>query len=72
MQRQLLLVAILILGSTAPTANLVAQLNPPQAAHPNVVLILMDDLGYGDLAATVGRMLVRPTSTDSREGVRLT
>jgi arylsulfatase A-like enzyme len=74
MQRQLLMVAILILGSTAQTANLVAQGSPRQAVHPpNVVLILMDDLGYGDLGSYGGPDAATPNVDRlAREGVRLT
>ena len=56
----------------APIANAVAQ-NAPQRARPNVVLILMDDLGYGD----IGSYGVTDASTPNldrlaRQGVRLT
>jgi arylsulfatase A-like enzyme len=74
MQRQLLIVAILILGSTAQAANLVAQRSPRQAVPtPNVVLILMDDLGYGDLSS-YGGPDARTPNVDrlAREGVHLT
>ncbi len=72
MQRQLLLVAILLLSSNARTASLVAQQSSPQS-HPNVVLILMDDLGYGDLGS-YGVPDARTPNVDrlAREGVRLT
>ena len=55
-----------------PLANAVAQ-NAPQRARPNVVLILMDDLGYGD----IGSYGVTDASTPNldrlaRQGVRLT
>ena len=49
--------------------------SPPMSAQrpPNVVLILMDDLGYGDLGS-YGATDVRTPSIDrlAREGVRLT
>jgi arylsulfatase A-like enzyme len=72
MQRQLLLVAILLLGSPAQAANLLALQSSPQS-HPNVVLILMDDLGYGDLGS-YGVPDARTPNIDrlAREGVRLT
>jgi arylsulfatase A-like enzyme len=74
MQRHLLLVATLLVGSNAQIANLVAQPNPRQADHtPNVVLILMDDLGYGDVGS-YGGPDARTPNVDrlAREGVRLT
>jgi arylsulfatase A-like enzyme len=61
-----LLAAALLLGASAP---LPAQTTRP----PNVVLILMDDLGYGDLGS-YGAPDVRTPNIDrlAREGVRLT
>ena len=67
-------VAALILGASAPGPGLVAQRAAPQATHkPNVVLIMMDDLGYGDL----GSYGVQDANTPNldrlaREGLRLT
>jgi arylsulfatase A-like enzyme len=74
MQRQLVIVAILILGSNPQTTNLVAQRSAPQPAHPpNVVLILMDDLGYGDLGSYGGPDARTPNLDRlTRQGVRLT
>lgn len=74
MQHQAFLVAALILGASAQGPNLVAQPAPQQAARkPNVVLIMMDDLGYGDLGG-YGAPDVRTPNVDrlAREGVRLT
>jgi len=66
MRHQAFLVAALLLGAGA---QLPAQTTRP----PNVVLILMDDLGYGDLGS-YGAPDVRTTNVDrlAREGVRLT
>ena len=66
MRHQAFLVAALLLGAGA---QLPAQTTRP----PNVVLILMDDLGYGDLGS-YGALDVRTTNVDrlAREGVRLT
>ena len=62
MQVQVLMLAALILG-----ASLQAQ------RPPNVVLVMMDDLGYGDLGS-YGASDVRTPNIDrlAREGVRLT
>ena len=64
MRRQVFILAALILG-----ASLQAQAQRP----PNVVLIMMDDLGYGDLGS-YGASDVRTPNVDrlAREGVRLT
>jgi arylsulfatase A-like enzyme len=64
MQRHVLILAALILGAS------------PQAQaqrSPNVVLVMMDDLGYGDLGS-YGARDVRTPNIDrlAREGVRLT
>jgi len=74
MQRHLLIVAILALGFNARAANLVAQGSPGKAVRtPNVVLILMDDLGYGDLGSYGGPDVHTPNLDRlAREGVRLT
>jgi arylsulfatase A-like enzyme len=72
MRRQTLLLAALLVGASPPPAR--AQGASSQAARtPNVVLILMDDLGYGDLGS-YGAPDVRTPNIDrlAREGVRLT
>jgi len=64
MQRQIVLLAALILGASSQ-----AHAQRP----PNVVLVMMDDLGYGDLGS-YGASDVRTPNIDrlAREGVRLT
>src|ERR671913_1179539 len=64
MQGRVLMLAALILG-----ASLQAQAQRP----PSVVLVMMDDLGYGDLGS-YGATDVRTPNIDrlAREGVRLT
>ena len=54
-------------------SSLAAQGNPRAEPKPNVVLILMDDLGYGDLGS-YGVKDARTPNLDrlAREGVRLT
>jgi arylsulfatase A-like enzyme len=74
MRHQIFIVAALILGATAQGPDLVAQRAPDQTARkPNVVLIMMDDLGYGDLGS-YGAPDVRTPNVDrfAHEGVRLT
>ena len=68
MQRQALLLAALILGAGAD-----ARSQTPAQRPPNVVLVMMDDLGYGDLGS-YGGSDVRTPNIDrvAREGVRLT
>jgi arylsulfatase A-like enzyme len=64
LQRYVLILASLILGASHQTQ---AQ------SSPNVVLVMMDDLGYGDLGS-YGATDVRTPNIDrlAREGVRLT
>ena len=64
MQRQVFILAALILGASPQ-----AQAQRP----PNVVLVMMDDMGYGDLGS-YGASDVRTPNIDrlAREGVRLT
>jgi hypothetical protein len=74
MRHPAFIVAALILGASAQGPNLVAQPAPQQTARkPNVVLIMMDDLGYGDLGS-YGAPDVHTPNVDrlAREGVRLT
>jgi arylsulfatase A-like enzyme len=68
-----LLVAILLFGSSLWTADLIGQGSVQQPPKPDVVLILMDDLGYGDLGS-YGAPDARTPNIDrlAREGVRLT
>jgi arylsulfatase A len=74
MQLRSFVVAILLLSWRAGTPNLGAQPAPPQAApKPSVVLVIMDDLGYGDVGS-YGGLDARTPNIDrlAREGVRLT
>jgi arylsulfatase A-like enzyme len=74
MQRQLVILAMLILGSSAQTADVIPQGSARQTVpKPDVVLILMDDLGYGDLGS-YGAPDARTPNIDrlAHEGVRLT
>ena len=63
-----------MLGSRAQPSALSAQRSPsPAAPKPNVVVILMDDLGYGDLGSYGGSDARTPhIDRLAREGVRLT
>ena len=67
MQRRVFILAALILGASGASAQALAQ------RPPNVVLVMMDDLGYGDLGS-YGAPDVRTPNIDrlAREGVRLT
>ena len=71
MQPQVLFLASLVLGSSAQAPGGIAPRSP--APHPNVVFILMDDLGYGDLGSYGGTDARTPNIDRlAREGVRLT
>src|SRR6266550_3225055 len=67
---KMLIIAILI----CPTfSHVAAQAKGPVDSRPNVVLILMDDLGYGDIGS-YGVKDARTPNLDrlARAGVRLT
>jgi len=73
MRRPVLILTALI-GLSAQAVNLVAQRGAhPSAQKPNVVLIIMDDMGYGDIGS-YGVTDARTPNLDrlGREGVRLT
>ena len=69
-----LIVIALVCGISSTGSNLLAQQSPQAAFNkPNVVLIIMDDLGYGDIGS-YGVRDARTPNLDrlAREGVRLT
>ena len=66
-----LLLSVVLLG--APTVPLRAQVSAASGAPPNIVLILTDDVGYGDIGS-YGSRDIRTPNIDrlARGGVRLT
>ena len=69
MNRRHFLVSTTALAATAACATQPA----PARAKPNIVLILCDDLGYGDLGAFGNRLIATPNlDRMAREGARLT
>ena len=62
--------AVVLTGGVTPAA---AQAQPARAARPNVVLIITDDVGYGDFGP-YGVNDIRTPNVDrlAREGVKLT
>ena len=67
---KVLLAAVACLGAVVPAA---AQGRPADPNHPNVVLIITDDVGYGDIGS-YGAPDIRTPHIDSlaRDGVKLT
>jgi arylsulfatase A-like enzyme len=67
--RHVIVAAVLALLATAPAAHG----QPASAQRPNVVLIITDDVGYGDFGV-YGATDIRTPNVDrlAREGVRLT
>lgn len=59
--------------SALPAWTIVAAPEPPAAGRPNIVFILADDIGYGDLSC-YGARLVQTPNLDrlAREGCRFT
>jgi arylsulfatase A len=54
-------------------AELISRVSPPLGYRPNVVVILCDDLGYGDIGCYGGRAIRTPAIDRlAREGVRFT
>ena len=73
MQHRALVVAALALAACGLADGLAAQAVAQPARKPNVVLILTDDLGYGDLGS-YGAPDARTPNLDrlARQGARLT
>lgn len=68
--RTFIVAAVLLAGAPGPSG---AQAPPDRSQRPNVVLIITDDVGYGDFGA-YGATDIRTPNVDrlAREGVRLT
>ena len=66
------LLSILILGLVLPFPGSPAMAQP--ATPPNIILILADDLGYGDVGARTAPTLIKTPHIDrlAEQGVRLT
>lgn len=66
-----LVVSIWLVGMLSTACHLEA--GPPHTQTPNLVLILADDLGYGDLAS-YGHLIVKTPHIDrlAQEGIRFT
>lgn len=73
MWRRILILTAFVSGLSTTSANLVAQNPQKEFKKPNVVQIIMDDMGYGDIGS-YGVRDARTPNLDrlAREGVRLT
>jgi arylsulfatase A-like enzyme len=73
MHLRVIIIATLAVCWTRQAAVVLAQGSPRPATRPDVVLIMMDDIGYGDLGS-YGAPDARTPNIDrlAREGVRLT
>jgi arylsulfatase A len=73
MPLHLIIAAILILGGWGRPGRLIAQRVDRPTNRPNVVLVMMDDMGYGDIGSYRGPDAKTPNLDRlAREGVRLT
>jgi hypothetical protein len=56
------LVVMLVLMMVVPTASTAsaAQTDPPAAKRPNIILIVADDLGFGDIAVNGATRIKTP------------
>ena len=62
-----LAILLLILSCAGPPAE------PEAPAAPNIIIILADDLGYGDVGANGGKVIRTPHIDElAEQGVRLT
>jgi arylsulfatase A-like enzyme len=68
-----LLLALCCRGASAPAPMRGQAPEPPPERRPNVILVFVDDMGYGDLSA-YGNTRVRTENIDrlAREGIRFT
>jgi Sulfatase len=67
----LIVVAVFVLCAPAIVALQTPQ--APAATPPNVILIMSDDMGYGDLSSYGARDIKTPNiDSISRDGIRLT
>ena len=73
MRLRLLTITVLLLAMSIQPAQVIGQRVQQSGRKPNVVLIIMDDLGYGDIGS-YGVRDARTPNLDrlAREGVRLT
>ena len=71
MQYRILLVGLLVMAAGVVVAG--AGENAPEPTRPNILVILVDDLGYGDLGS-YGQRTIRTPNIDrlASEGVRFT
>jgi hypothetical protein len=65
--------ALLVLGPAAHLNAAAQTLAAPSGERPNIVILLADDLGYGDLGVQGGKDVATPRIDRlAAEGVRLT
>jgi len=66
--------AILLLSCAAPPKGAVQTASPTALTsdRPNIIVIIADDLGYGDVSAFGGKVLTPNIDRIARDGVRLT
>ena len=73
MRLRVVIATILVLGVWSPPGRLAAQRGGQTTNRPNIVLVMMDDMGYGDIGS-YGVSDAKTPNLDrlAREGVRLT
>ena len=71
MRLRVVIATILVLGVWSPPGRLAAQRGGQTTNRPNIVLVMMDDMGYGDIGSYGVSDAKTPNLDRLRPGTRL-